>query len=49
LFKQNYEEEDFYSGKEVDLTDEEHSEPTGTEKGEAEEIFQSEPETSGTA
>jgi hypothetical protein len=48
LFNQNYREEGFYSGEEVDLTDEEHSEPTRTEEGEAEELFQSEPETSGT-
>jgi hypothetical protein len=49
LFKKNYGEEGFYSGEEVDLTDEEHSEPTRTEEGEAEELRQSEPETSGTA
>jgi hypothetical protein len=49
LFKKNYGEEGFYSGEEVDLTDEEHSEPTRTEEGEAEELHQSEPETSGTA
>jgi hypothetical protein len=30
LFKKNYGEEGFYSGEEVDLTDEEHSEPTRT-------------------
>jgi hypothetical protein len=44
----NYEEEGFYSGEEVDLTDEEHSESTRTEEREAEEIRQREPETSGT-
>jgi hypothetical protein len=49
LFKQNYEEEGFYSGEEVYLTDEEHSEPTRTEEGEAKELCQSEPKTSGTA
>jgi hypothetical protein len=49
LFKQNYEEEGFYIGEEVDLTDEEHSEPTSTEEGEVEELHRSEPETSGTA
>jgi hypothetical protein len=38
LFKQNYEEEGFYSGEEVDLMDEEHSEPTETEEGRDEEI-----------
>jgi hypothetical protein len=48
LFKKNYGEEGFYSGEEVDLTDEEHPEPTRTEEGEAEELRQSEPETSGT-
>jgi hypothetical protein len=48
LFKQNYGEEGFYSGEEVDLTDEEHSEPTETEEWEAEELRQGEPETSGT-
>jgi hypothetical protein len=40
LFKQNYGEEGFYSGEEVDLTDEEYSEPTETEEGEAEELRQ---------
>jgi hypothetical protein len=49
LFKQNYGEEGFYSGEEVDLTDKEHSEPTRTKEGEVEEIHQSEPETSRTA
>jgi hypothetical protein len=29
LFKKNYGEEGFYSGKEADLTDEDHSEPAG--------------------
>jgi hypothetical protein len=48
LFKKNYGEEGFYSGEEVDLTDEEHSEPTRTEEGEAEELRQRELETSGT-
>jgi hypothetical protein len=48
LFKKNYGEESFYSGEEVDLTDKEHSEPTRTEEGEAEELRQREPETSGT-
>jgi hypothetical protein len=48
LFKKNYREEGFYSGEEVDLTDEEHSEPTRTKEGEAKEFRQSEPETSGT-
>jgi hypothetical protein len=49
LFKKNYEEEGFYSDEEVDLTDEEHSNPTRTKEGEAEELFQSEPETSRTS
>jgi hypothetical protein len=48
LFQQNYREEGFYSEEEVDLTDEEHSEPTRTKEGEAEELRQSEPETSRT-
>jgi hypothetical protein len=47
LFKQNYGEEGFYSGDEVDLTDEEHPEPTRTKEGKAEELCQSEPENSG--
>ena len=49
LFKKNYGEEGFYSGEEVDLTDEEHSEPMGPEEEAAEELCQNEPETSGTA
>jgi hypothetical protein len=49
LFNKNYGEEGFYSGEEVDLTDEEHLEPTRTEEGEAEELCQRKPETSGTA
>jgi hypothetical protein len=48
LFKKNYREEGFYHGEEVDLTEEEHSEPTRIEEGEVEELHQSEPETSGT-
>ena len=48
LFKQNYREEGFYNGEEVDLTDEEHLEPTRTEEGETEELRQSKPETLGT-
>jgi hypothetical protein len=47
--KQNYKEEGFYSEEEVDLIDEEHSEPTRIAEGEAEELRQSESETSGTA
>jgi hypothetical protein len=49
LFKKNYGDEGFYSGEEADLTDEEHSEPTRAEEGEAEELRRNEPETSGTA
>jgi hypothetical protein len=49
LFKQNYEDEGFYSGEEVDLMDGEHSEPTKEEDGEVEEPHREEPETSGTA
>jgi hypothetical protein len=49
LVKKNYGEEGFYCGEEVDLTNEEHSEPTRTEEGEAEELRQSKPETLGTA
>jgi hypothetical protein len=48
LFKKKYGEEGFYSGEELYLTEEEHSKPTRTEEGEAKEIRQSEPETSGT-
>jgi hypothetical protein len=49
LFKKNYGEAGFYSREEVDLTDEEHPEPTRIEEGEVQELFQSEPENSGTA
>jgi hypothetical protein len=49
LFKKNYRDEGFYSGEEVDLTNEEHSEPTRTEEGKAKEPRREEPETSGTA
>jgi hypothetical protein len=49
LFKQNYGDEGFYSGEEADLTDEEHSEPAGTEEGKAEKLRREEPETSETA
>ena len=37
LFKQNYEDEGFYSGEEADLTYEEHSESTKEEEGKVEE------------
>jgi hypothetical protein len=43
LFKKNYGDEGFYSGEEVDLTDEEHSKSARTE-----EPHQEEPEASGT-
>jgi hypothetical protein len=49
LFKKKYGDEGFYSGEEADLTYEQHSEPTRSEEGEAEEPRQDEPETSGTA
>jgi hypothetical protein len=32
LFKKNYGEEGFYSGEEVDMIDEEHTEPMGPEE-----------------
>jgi hypothetical protein len=48
LFKKNYGDEGFYSGEEADLTDEEHSEPAGTEEGKAKELHRGEPETSET-
>jgi hypothetical protein len=48
LIKQNYGDEGFYSGEETYLTDEEHSEPVGTEEGKDEELHRDEPETSGT-
>jgi hypothetical protein len=38
LFKQKYGDEGFYSGEEEYLTDEEHSEPAGTEEGKDEEL-----------
>jgi hypothetical protein len=37
LFKQNYGDEGFYSGEEVDLMDEEHSEPARAEEEKDEE------------
>jgi hypothetical protein len=46
LFKLNYRDKGFYSGEEEDMTDEEHSEPTGTKEGKAEELRREEPETS---
>jgi hypothetical protein len=48
LFKQNYGEEGFYSGEEVDLTDKEHFEPTEIEEGQVEELRRRETKTSET-
>jgi hypothetical protein len=48
LFKQNYGDEHFYSGEEVDLMDEEHSEPAREKEWKAKEPRWEEPETSGT-
>jgi hypothetical protein len=48
LFKQNYGDEGFYSGEEVDLTEEEHSEHARAEKKGYEEPRREEPETSAT-
>ena len=42
LFKKNYREKGFYSGEEVDLTNEEHPKPTKIEEGEVEELRQRE-------
>jgi hypothetical protein len=47
LFKKKYGDDGFYSGEEVDLIDEEHSESTREEEGRAEEPCQEEPKTSG--
>ena len=49
LFKKNYREEGFYSGEEVELTDDEHSEPARAEEGKVEELHREEPKTSETA
>jgi hypothetical protein len=49
LFKQNYGDEGFYSGEEVELTDEENSEPAREEEEKVEEPRWDEPKTSGTA
>jgi hypothetical protein len=48
LFKKNYRDKGFYSGEEVDLTDEENSESTRIEEVQTEEICRGEPEISGT-
>jgi hypothetical protein len=52
LFKQSYEpltqDEDFYNGEEVGISDEEYSEFTRAEEVETEELHREEPETSGT-
>ena len=39
LFKNNYNDEGFYSGEEADLTDEEHSKPARAEEGKVEEPY----------
>jgi hypothetical protein len=49
LFKKNYGDEGFYSREEVDLTDEEHSEPVRAKEGKYEEPCREELEASGTA
>jgi hypothetical protein len=49
LFKKNYGDEGFYSGEEVDLTDEEHPESARAEEGKDEEPCREEPETLGNA
>jgi hypothetical protein len=48
LFKKNYMDEGFYSGEDAYLTDEEHSDPAGTEEGKDEELHREEPKTSET-
>jgi hypothetical protein len=48
LFKNNYGEEGFYIGEELDLTDEEHSKPIREKEGKVEEPCQDETKTSGT-
>jgi hypothetical protein len=48
LFKKNYGDKGFYSGEEVDLTDEEHSDSVGPEEGKTKEHRREEPEASGT-
>jgi hypothetical protein len=47
-FKQNYGDEGFYSGEEVDVTNKEHSEPARAEEGKVEEPHREELETLGT-
>jgi hypothetical protein len=48
LFKKNYGDEGFYSGEEVELTDEENSDSTRMKEVGSEELHQGETETSGT-
>jgi hypothetical protein len=43
LFKKNYKEKGFYSGEEVDLTNEEHSEPVRPKEDTVEELRRDEP------
>jgi hypothetical protein len=49
LFKKNYGDEGFYSGEEVDLTDEEHSKHVREKEAKDEEPRQEELEALGTA
>jgi hypothetical protein len=48
LFKQNYDDEGFYSGEELDLMDEENLESARPEEGKAKEPHREEPEASRT-
>jgi hypothetical protein len=49
LFKKNYGDKEFYSGEEVDLTDEEHLESARTREVQTEELRREDTETSGIA
>jgi hypothetical protein len=48
LFNQNYEDEEFYSGEEADLTDKEHSKSARTEEVQTKELHRGEPKNLGT-
>jgi hypothetical protein len=48
LFNKKYGDDEFYSGEEADLIDEEHSESAQTEEVQTEELHRGEPETSST-
>jgi hypothetical protein len=48
IFKKNNRDEGFYSGEEVDLTNEDHSESARVEEGKAEEPRREEPKSSET-